>query len=90
MNKKHLLFFIIAMMLLPLGLWSQNITVTGKVVSSDDGFGLPGVTVTIKGEAAGTVTDIDGNYSIGVDSKGTLVFSFVGFTTQEICEELCI
>ena len=83
MNKKLLPIFFLALML-PLGLWSQNITVTGKVVSSDDGFGLPGVTVTIKGEAAGTVTDIDGNYSIGVDSKGTLVFSFVGFTTQEI------
>ncbi len=63
---------------------AQNILVTGKVISSDDGFGLPGVTVTVKGSSNGTVTDIDGNYSIEVNSKGTLVFSFVGFVKQEI------
>ena len=83
MNKKLLLILFVILMF-PLGLLAQNITVTGKVISSDDGLGLPGVTVTIKGASGGTVTDIDGHYSIGVDSKGTLVFSFVGFTTQEI------
>ena len=84
MNKKHLLYLLLALLFIPLGLDAQNITVSGKVISSDDGLGLPGVTVTAKGVSGGTVTDIDGNYSIKVDSKGTLVFSFVGFTTQEI------
>ncbi len=83
MNKIILLFFFTVLMF-PLGLLAQNITVTGKVISSDDGLGMPGVTVTIKGSSEGTVTDIDGNYVIDVDSKGTLVFRFVGFVTQEI------
>ena len=84
MNKKFLLFFWLALFLVPLGLQAQNIMVTGKVISSDDGLGLPGVNVTVKGVSGGTVTDIDGNYSISVNPKGTLVFGFVGFTPQEI------
>ena len=84
MNKKFLLFFLLAMLFIPLGLQAQNIMVTGKVISSDDGLGLPGVNVTVKGVSGGTVTDIDGNYSISVNPKGTLVFGFVGFTPQEI------
>ena len=70
--------------MLPLESFAQSLMVSGKVISSDDGFSLPGVTITIKGGSGGTVTDIDGNYSITVDANGTLVFSFVGFVTQEI------
>ena len=83
MVKKQILLFF-SLLILPLGLFAQNVMVSGKVISSDDGLSLPGVTVTIKGESGGTVTDIDGNYNIHVDANGTLVFSFVGFTTQEI------
>ena len=83
MNKRFLLFLLL-ILLCPLLSIAQQITVTGKVISSDDGFGLPGVTVTVKGGEGGTVTDIDGLYSIKVSSNGTLVFSFVGFTTQEV------
>lgn len=64
--------------------WSQSKTVTGKVTSSDDATGLPGVNVVEKGTNNGTVTDVDGNYSLNVGDNATLVFSFVGFTTQEI------
>ncbi len=64
--------------------WSQSKTVTGKVTSADDGTGLPGVNVVEKGTNNGTVTDVDGNYSLSVSDNATLVFSFVGFTTQEI------
>ena len=84
MNKKFLLSFLLILFLVPLGLQAQNIMVTGKVISSDDGLGLPGVNITVKGVSGGTVTDIDGNYSISVNPKGTLVFGFVGFTPQEI------
>ncbi len=59
-------------------------TVTG-VISDDSGELLPGASVSIKGTAQGTITDIDGNYSIDVpDASSTLVFSFVGMETQEI------
>lgn len=84
MNRKTLLFFLLIALFLPVAAHAQGITVTGKVVSSEDGYGLPGVTVQIKGLSDGTVTDIDGNYSIHTDAKKTLIFSFVGFKTQEI------
>jgi len=60
-------------------------TVTGKVTSSADGLGLPGVSVVLKGTTIGIVTDSDGDYSITVpDSRAALQFSFIGFITQEV------
>lgn len=60
-------------------------TINGRVTSSDDGSGLPGVNVFLKGTQSGTITDADGKYSLSVtDNNGTLVFSYIGFTTQEI------
>ncbi len=65
-------------------LYSQ-VTVSGKVISMDDDFGIPGVNVVEKGTTNGTVTDIDGNYVLSASgSEAVLVFSFVGYTTQEI------
>src|SRR5882762_10985770 len=64
--------------------WSQSKTVTGKVTSKEDGSTLPGVNVVEKGTSNGTITDIDGNYSITIGPNSTLVFSFVGFKAQEI------
>ncbi len=65
--------------------WAQSRSVTGKVVSKTDGSGLPGVNVILKGTTDGTTTDIDGNYKMSVPSAGgTLVFSFIGMTTQEV------
>jgi TonB-linked SusC/RagA family outer membrane protein len=62
----------------------QSIVVTGKVVDKDD-IPVPGVNVQVKGASTGTITDFDGNYSIEVPtSKSTLIFSFVGYETQEV------
>jgi len=62
----------------------QQKTVSGRVTDSSGAL-LPGVTVVIKGQAKGTITDADGSYSISnIPSGGTLVFSFVGMKTQEI------
>lgn len=58
---------------------AQERTVTGKVTSSEDGSGLPGVNVVIQGTATGTITDIDGNYSIEADDEDILDFSSVGY-----------
>ncbi|PKA99754.1 TonB-linked SusC/RagA family outer membrane protein [Flavobacteriaceae bacterium MAR_2009_75] len=64
---------------------AQSTAVTGTVTSADDGFALPGVNVVVKGTTNGTVTDFDGKYSINVqDANATLVFSYIGFTKQEI------
>ncbi len=63
----------------------QGITITGKVNSVEDNAGLPGANVIVKGTSTGTVTDIDGNYVIEVpDQNAILVFSSVGYVTQEV------
>ena len=65
-------------------MFAQQIKVTGKVTDSTN-EGMPGVNVQVKGTATGTITDFDGNYSIDVpDSKSTLVFSFIGYVTQQV------
>src|SRR5690606_31854353 len=65
--------------------FSQNLTITGKVVSADEQLPIPGATVMMKGTTTGTVTDIDGNYTLPLPQRqGTLVVSFVGYKTQEI------
>ncbi|HEX3386314.1 MAG TPA: SusC/RagA family TonB-linked outer membrane protein, partial [Mucilaginibacter sp.] len=57
-------------------------TVSG-LVKDDQGASLPGVTVTIKGTNTAVSTDANGKYSISVPGNGTLIFSFIGFNSQE-------
>lgn len=64
---------------------AQTRTISGKVTSADDGMGVPGVTVVVKGTTQGTTTDLDGLYSLNVEpSAEALVFSFIGMSTVEI------
>ncbi|OJV87729.1 MAG: hypothetical protein BGO34_11445 [Bacteroidia bacterium 44-10] len=65
----------------------NTITVTGKVTSASDGMPLIGVSIVLKGTAEGTVTDLEGNYTINVPSNATLVFSYIGYVIQEIAVE---
>ncbi len=58
-------------------------TVSGQI-TDENGEGLPGVNVVIKGTSTGTTTDIDGNYSISTNEGDVLIFSFVGFESQEV------
>ena len=61
----------------------QKVKISGRVVDQD-GFTMPGVTVSIKERAgAGTITDIEGKYSIECSPNETLIFSFIGYTTKE-------
>ncbi|MTI20866.1 TonB-dependent receptor [Fulvivirga sp. RKSG066] len=60
-------------------------SVKGRVTSAEEGDGLPGVSVIIKGTSQGTVTDFNGNYTLEVgQSDATLVYSFVGMQTKEV------
>src|SRR5688572_16508038 len=60
-------------------------TVSGRVTTSSEGTGLPGVSVLVKGTTTGLTTDSEGRCSITVpDESSVLVFSFIGFVTQEI------
>ncbi len=63
----------------------QGITITGRVTSADDTGGLPGVNVIVKGTSLGTVTDVEGNYSLEVPEENSiLVYSSVGFVQEDI------
>lgn len=63
---------------------AQSTTVSGKV-SDSQGMTLPGVSVLIKGTSKGTVTDLDGKYTLASDETiGALVFSYIGYATQEV------
>lgn len=65
--------------------WAQERTISGRVTSAEDGSGLPGVNVVLKGTTNGTVTDADGNYKLNVPATGgNLVFSFIGLQAQEV------
>ena len=78
--------FVAILMTLVIGLplYAQNLRVTGQVTSADDGEPLIGATVRVKqSNSAGTVTDIDGMYSIDVPKGQTLVISYIGFAPYE-------
>lgn len=63
---------------------AQEVTVSGTVTDEADNSPLPGVTVIVKGTTQGTITDIDGKYSLKADQSATLVFSYVGYESQEV------
>lgn len=63
---------------------AQNLTVKGNVKSATDGEPLIGVNVSIKGQATGTITDLDGNYTLATPADATLTFSYIGYDPQDI------
>lgn len=75
-----LLFF----MLLTTAMFAQQVTVTGRVTSRANGDPIPGVSVVQLGTTIGTITDIDGNYTLSTEMGATLVFSFIGLDTREL------
>src|SRR5665647_1173351 len=83
MKSKQILLY--ALIFLSMGAWAQK-KITGKVTDFSNSETLPGVNVLIKGNSSiGTVTDVYGRFTITVpDEKSTLVFSFIGFTPQEV------
>ncbi len=82
MRKFLLTQFLLCLFTLPL--LAQDIAVSGKVTSSEDGSTIPGANVTVKGTTRGASSDVNGNYQLNAPSGSTLVFSFIGFTTQEV------
>lgn len=64
--------------------YGQDSPRTGRLTSQGDGSPLPGVNVSVKGTTRGVVTNAEGTYSIQAANNATLVFSFIGFKTQEV------
>jgi TonB-linked SusC/RagA family outer membrane protein len=70
-------------LLMTLQAFSQSRKISGRVLDNRDNSPLPGVSVQVKGSSTGTQTKPDGSYSIEAPSGGTLVFSFIGYLSQE-------
>ncbi len=82
---KRKINFLLALLLFGVGLVSaqQNLSVSGVVTDAGDGSPLVGVSVLIKGSSTGTITDMNGKYSLKVAQGSTLVFSYIGMESQQ-------
>lgn len=77
-------FFSALLALLAVAAFAQNVTVTGKITDAGTGEGVPFASVVVKNTTKGVSSDVDGAYSIQAGSQAVLVFSAVGYTTQEV------
>ncbi len=77
-------FLVSALLLAGLTAFAQQITVTGVVTSSADGYGVIGAAVVEKGTTNGTVTDYDGNFVLTVNKGAVIEFSSIGYVTVEM------
>jgi TonB-dependent SusC/RagA subfamily outer membrane receptor len=85
--RKQLLskvLFSMFFVLMGIQMLAQDRTVSGRVTASDDGSGIPGVSIAVKGTSKGTSSDADGNYKITVSGSGVLTFSSIGFNSQDV------
>lgn len=83
--RKASLFFLFLLSVCSLS--AQTLTINGQVVSADDSYPLPGVSVIIKGTLQGTYTEMDGFYVLDIPQGSTLVFTSVGFIDHEVTPE---
>ena len=84
---KYLRFWGIIFIFLANSLAAQQgrVRVTGRITDGETGESLPGATVLVKGTSTGTITELNGGYSILVPAEdAVLVFSFLGFANQEV------
>lgn len=80
---KRKLFMFLTLFLTGIGILTAQTQVRGTVVD-EAGIPIIGATIQVKGTAQGTVTDLDGQFSLSAPANATLVISYVGLTTQEI------
>ncbi|MBW1658317.1 SusC/RagA family TonB-linked outer membrane protein [Flavobacterium quisquiliarum] len=75
---------LLSVFMMQFGFAQESKTVSGTITSAEDGFGVPGATVQVQGTKSSTITDFDGKYKIEAKTGDVLVFTFVGFKTQNI------
>ena len=84
MNKYYQLYFFLLISLASImGASAQEVNISGVVIDNE-GLTMPGVTVSVKGTSTGTITDMDGKYSLNSQKGAVLVFSFIGYITKEV------
>lgn len=82
--KRCLLFIFFLTLIVPLGTYAQQQTVTGVVRDATTGIALPGVSVQVTGTTAGAVTDATGKYQLNIPANGTqLSFTFMGYLAKQ-------
>jgi TonB-linked SusC/RagA family outer membrane protein len=81
-QKIYTLFIGLALLFVGTTVLAQS--VSGTVKAEEDGLGIPGVSVVVKGTSRATLTDIDGNFTLNAPPESILVFSLVGYKMQEI------
>ena len=82
---KRLLSFLVAAMLMGLATVSAQVTtssMSGKVTAQDEP--IIGANVVVKGSTTGTITDMDGNFTLEVPDQATLLVSYIGYTPKEV------
>lgn len=84
MKKKTYWKLVLLMLLAPLAVMAQNTVTASGTIVDDTGEPLIGCTIQLKGGQVGTVADLDGKFMMQVPKNATLVFSFIGYKTQEL------
>ncbi len=82
--KNLFIFRLLSSVILILGLTQLSAQVSGTVTDNQDGEPLIGVNVVVKGSTEGTITDVDGTYTVNAKQGDVLVFSYVGFKNKEM------
>src|SRR5579872_5643258 len=83
-STAYLLFFTLTLLCCSTAVFGQNKVVAGRVLANENDSTLPGTTVSVKGKNISTVTKDDGRFSLSVPPNSILVFSSVGYATQEM------
>lgn len=82
-HLKRTTLFLLLCLVVGGGVYAQETTTQGKV-TDDAGGTIPGVSITVKGTNRGTITNVEGAYSVSASPAATLVFSFLGYVSQEV------
>ncbi|MBK9512010.1 MAG: TonB-dependent receptor [Cytophagaceae bacterium] len=83
-KSMHWVGVLTLILLFPIALFAQSGQISGVVLDGSNNEGLPSVTIRVKGTQKGTTTDVSGNFKIEAAKSDVLVFSYIGFKTQEV------
>ena len=83
-KNRFLSLLLLFMAFISVQVYAQDVKVSGTVIAEADKFPIIGANIVVKGTTIGTVTDIDGNFSIEADPNSVLNISYIGYLSKEI------